>query len=259
MDIQKLQRTIVQGLEDVKAQNIQVFDTEHLSALFERVIVACGTSNRQTKALAASVRDAVRDAGFPILSTEGEGNGEWVIVDCAAAVVHIMQPSIREYYHLEEIWGEKPIALEKLLAAAKKLQATAKASNSKKIPSKVVAKAVKTVAVKKIVAKKTVLKKDLVPIEKVMATKKAVAKKVTIKKTIVVPVSQAVAAKKVAKKAAPIKKTAPTVSVVTRTVGVKRSTSTQDKTQVSTVRATKLVAKKPSQKPVAKKTRLPVK
>ena len=111
-DTQKLQRAIVDGLEDVKAQDIQVFDTEHLSALFERVIVASGTSNRQTKALAASVRDAVREAGFPKPRIEGEANGEWIIVDCAQAVVHIMQPGIRTYYHLEELWGEKPVRLK---------------------------------------------------------------------------------------------------------------------------------------------------
>ena len=111
-DIQKLQRAIVDGLEDVKAQDIQVFDTEHLSALFERVIVASGTSNRQTKALAASVRDAVRDAGFGKPRLEGEANGEWIIVDCGQAVVHIMQPSFRQYYHLEELWGEKPVRLK---------------------------------------------------------------------------------------------------------------------------------------------------
>ncbi|MBU2289140.1 MAG: ribosome silencing factor [Gammaproteobacteria bacterium] len=108
-DTQKLQRAIVDGLEDVKAQDIQVFDTEHLSPLFERVIVASGTSNRQTKALAASVRDAVREAGFGKPRIEGEVNGEWIIVDCGAAVAHIMQPAIRQYYHLEEIWGEKPV------------------------------------------------------------------------------------------------------------------------------------------------------
>jgi len=112
MDIRKLQRAIVDGLEDVKAQNIQVFNTEHLSPLFERVIVAAGASNRQTKALASSVRDAVRSAGMDVLRTEGEENGEWIIVDCGAAVAHIMQPSIRDYYRLEEIWGGKPVAIK---------------------------------------------------------------------------------------------------------------------------------------------------
>src|ERR1700759_4756285 len=112
MDIRKLQRAIVDGLEDVKAQNIQVFNTEQLSPLFERVIVASGQSHRQTKALAASVRDAVRAAGMDVLRTEGEENGEWIIVDCGAAVAHIMQPSIRDYYRLEEIWGGKPVAIK---------------------------------------------------------------------------------------------------------------------------------------------------
>ncbi len=112
MDIRKLQRAIVDGLEDTKAQNILVFNTAHLSPLFERVIVASGTSNRQTKALAASVRDAVRVAGFPVLATEGADNGEWIIVDCGAAVAHIMQPSIRAYYRLEEIWGGKAVKMK---------------------------------------------------------------------------------------------------------------------------------------------------
>jgi ribosome-associated protein len=111
-DVQKLQRAIIDGLEDVKAQDIQVFDTEHITSLFERVIIASGTSNRQTKALAASVRDAVRDAGFAKPRIEGEANGEWIIVDCGAAVAHIMQPTIRQYYHLEELWGDKPVKLK---------------------------------------------------------------------------------------------------------------------------------------------------
>lgn len=112
MDIRKLQRAIVDGLEDVKAQNIVVFNTEQLSPLFERVIIASGTSNRQTKALASSVRETVKARGMPVLRTEGEDNGEWIIVDCGAAVAHIMQPAIRDYYHLEEIWGGKPVRVK---------------------------------------------------------------------------------------------------------------------------------------------------
>ena len=134
-DIQKLQRAIVDGLEDVKAQDIQVFDTEHLSPLFERVIVASGTSNRQTKALASSVRDAVREAGFGKPRVEGEVNGEWIIVDCGAAVAHIMQPAIRRYYHLEEIWGDKPVRTR--LGAARPAVASADPSEAaEKAPAK---------------------------------------------------------------------------------------------------------------------------
>jgi ribosome-associated protein len=112
MDIRKLQRAIVDGLEDVKAHDIRVFNTEHLSPLFERVIVASGTSNRQTKALASSVRDAVKSRGMQVMRTEGEDNGEWIIVDCGAAVVHVMQPAIRQYYNLEELWGDKAVHMK---------------------------------------------------------------------------------------------------------------------------------------------------
>jgi ribosome-associated protein len=112
MDIRKLQRAIVDGLEDVKAQDIRVFNTSHLTELFDRVIVASGNSNRQTKALASSVREKVKEAGGDIVSTEGEDIGEWVLVDCGDAVVHILQPALRQYYNLEEIWGEKPVRVK---------------------------------------------------------------------------------------------------------------------------------------------------
>ena len=111
-DTQKLQRIVVDALEDVKAQEIVVFDTEEMSALFERVIIASGTSNRQTKALAASVRDKVKESGYPKPRIEGEDNGEWIIVDCGSVVAHVMQPTIRSYYNLEEIWGDKPVRLK---------------------------------------------------------------------------------------------------------------------------------------------------
>ncbi|HYS68233.1 MAG TPA: ribosome silencing factor [Paraburkholderia sp.] len=112
MDIRKLQRVIVDALEDVKAQDIKVFNTSHLTALFDRVIVASGTSNRQTKALASSVRESVKEAGGDIISTEGEDIGEWVLVDCGDAIVHILQPALRQYYNLEEIWGDKPVRIK---------------------------------------------------------------------------------------------------------------------------------------------------
>jgi ribosome-associated protein len=155
MDIRKLQRVIVDGLEDVKAHDIRVFNTEHLSPLFERVIVASGNSNRQTKALASSVRDAVKSRGLAVPRTEGEDNGEWIIVDCGAAVVHVMQPAIRQYYNLEEIWGEKSVKMKmdtavpaKKKAAPKKVAAKAGAAKApaKKAPAKRAAPAKKKAA-----------------------------------------------------------------------------------------------------------------
>lgn len=207
MDIRKLQRAIVDGLEDVKAQNIVVFNTEHLSPLFERVIIASGTSNRQTKALASSVREAVKGRGMQVMRTEGEDNGEWIIVDCGAAVVHVMQPAIRDYYHLEEIWGEKPVKLKvasgevklvkaseeapakkapatkKAAAPAKKAPAAKKAAPAKKGVSRVVGSKTPATKTIKVGAAKPAAKKAAAPAKKAMPAKKVVARKAPAKKT----------------------------------------------------------------------------
>lgn len=219
-DIQKLQRAIVDGLEDIKAQDIMVFDTEHLSSLFERVIIASGTSNRQTKGLAASVRDAVRDAGFAKPRIEGEANGEWIIVDCGQAVVHIMQPSFRQYYHLEELWGDKPVRLKlgsekparpesaKALAEAPKVEGSLRRSNAAKkgvqeaFPSKA--------QLKKAEAAKAPARKS--PARKTPA-KAAVATSAPVTKVVVKAPAKPAAKKAVAKRSAaskaPVKRAAP--------------------------------------------------
>ncbi|MBC7916361.1 MAG: ribosome silencing factor [Rhodoferax sp.] len=215
-DIQKLQRAIVDGLEDVKAQDIVVFDTEHLSSLFERVIIASGTSNRQTKALAASVRDAVREGGFPKPRIEGESNGEWIIVDCAQAVVHIFQPTFRQYYHLEELWGEKPVRLKLGAAKPEARQAEKPVSKApaKKVPepsmrrSSAAKKGVEEAFPSKAALKKAAAK--AAPAKRAPA-KRAVPKAPAVKtaaKTIVVKAPAKTIAKVAAKKAAP-KKPAP--------------------------------------------------
>ncbi len=112
MDIRKQQRAIVDALEDVKAQDIQVYNTQELTGLFDRVVIASATSNRQTRALAKSVEDKARELGIAIIATEGLETGEWVLVDLGDIVVHIMQPAIRQYYNLEEIWGGKPVRMK---------------------------------------------------------------------------------------------------------------------------------------------------
>ena len=173
MDIRKLQRVIVDGLEDVKGQNIAVFDTEHLSPLFERVIIASGTSNRQTRALAASVRDAVKGSGHAMPRVEGEDNGEWIIVDCGAAVVHLMQPGIREYYHLEELWGDKPVRLKLDKSAA----GLVKASDPEAAPA-----AKKAPAARKVpAAKKVAAAKKAVPAKKAPALPRGVTRTVGVR------------------------------------------------------------------------------
>ena len=114
MDIQKLQRLVIDALEDVKAQDIKVFNTSHITSLFDRVVIASGTSNRQTRSLASSVADKAREHNVPVLAFEGEDTGEWVLVDLGDIVVHCMQPAIRQYYNLEEIWGGKPVRVKLL-------------------------------------------------------------------------------------------------------------------------------------------------
>ncbi|OUM01872.1 ribosome silencing factor [Variovorax sp. JS1663] len=206
-DTQKLQRAIVDGLEDVKAQDIQVFDTEHLSPLFERVIVASGTSNRQTKALAASVRDAVRDAGFNKPRVEGEENGEWIIVDCGAAVAHIMQPAIRQYYHLEEIWGDKPVRMK--FGAAKPMAArSAEEPPAAKAPS-----LKRTSAAKTAHRAADATAKPRPAAKKAAAGKKPAAKKAAVKTVVV---NKAPVKKAAAKKAAPAAKKAPRKTTTAR-------------------------------------------
>ncbi len=212
--VQLLQRAIVDGLEDVKAQDIQVFNTEHLSPLFERVIVAAGTSNRQTKALAASVKDAVKEAGFPKPRTEGEDNGEWIIVDCGPVVAHIMQPMIRQYYRLEEMWGDTPVRVKlgaaKPKAAKAQAEAAADTEASKKKPAArktASADSAAAAPVKKVAAKKPAVKKISGTVAKKPAVKKTSAAATV--KTVVVnkpkaskPAAKSAAAKPAAKKPA---------------------------------------------------------
>jgi ribosome-associated protein len=161
----------VDALEDVKAQDIQVFDTTLITTLFDRVVVASGTSNRQTRALAKSVHDKVREAGAPVLSMEGTDAGEWVLVDLGDVVVHIMQPVTREHYRLEDIWGEVSVSLEDITKPFRR-RTPAKRPAAKKPASK-------SPAAKKPAAKKAPAKKPAGPRPpaKKPATKKPAAKK----------------------------------------------------------------------------------
>ncbi len=218
MDIKKLQALVIDALEDVKAQDIKVFDTTHLTSLFDRIAVASGTSNRQTKALASSVRDKVKEAGGEILSVEGEGTGEWVLVDLGDMIVHIMQPAIRAYYRLEEIWGEKEVKL----GAAKRV-ATASKNAGAVVPRKVsrhlttnqvealpvIEKSGSPVAVKKTSTRKPVAKKTAAKstVAKKAASKKPPVQKITLK-TPAAKKPRASAAKTAAKSSKPASKSA---------------------------------------------------
>ncbi len=108
MDIRKLQKIVVSALEDIKGKNIEVINTSKLTSMFDYVVIATGDSNRQVKALANNVVVKVKEAGGEIVSTEGEDGGELVLVDIGDIVVHVMQPSVRQHYNLEELWQLTP-------------------------------------------------------------------------------------------------------------------------------------------------------
>lgn len=131
MDLRKLQRIVVEALDDIKAQDIQIFNTTGQTELFDRVVIATATSNRQTRALAAHLRDTVKTAGGNVIAVEGEESGEWVLVDLGDIVVHIMQPAIRSYYRLEDLWGQKPVRLKALSRTASSTLASASDSTAR--------------------------------------------------------------------------------------------------------------------------------
>jgi ribosome-associated protein len=236
MDIKKLQGLVVDALEDVKAQDIRVFDTTHLTSMFDRIAIASGTSNRQTKALASSVRDSVKAAGGHIISMEGEGTGEWVLVDLGDMVVHIMQPAIRAYYRLEELWGEKEIKL-----GASTRSATSAKQTLVKASGHITKTAVKKPTGTKAPAKKVAPEKTRVteaaatraPVKKT-AAKKAVAKKVVAKKSVA---QKATIKKVVAKKTTPKKSAAQKTPA--RKAPARKTGSTARKTPASKTGATR--------------------
>lgn len=228
LDIKKLQEVIVEALDDIKGRDIVVFDTIKGSAEFDRVIIATADVARQTKALAMNVIDKVKAAGGRIVSMEGGASGEWILVDCGDAIVHIMQPAARQHYNLEELWGQKQVkvltAAERAAEVARKLAEKAKAAK-KAVAKKPVSKkpAVKKPATKQSVTKKPVLKKAA---DKKAVAKKPVKKTSSVKKTVV----NKVAARKVAAKngvaKAPTAKRAVTRGSVAKKVPARKAAKT---------------------------------
>jgi ribosome-associated protein len=129
MDIRTKQRAVVEALEDIKGHDIIVYNTARMPSMFERVVIASGDSNRQVKALADRVQERIKALGSRVYGVEGESSGEWVLVDLGDVVVHIMHPTVREFYNLEEVWGGKPVRLK---AAKKKKPAAKKRAKAKR-------------------------------------------------------------------------------------------------------------------------------
>ena len=184
-------KVVVDALDDVKGQDICVYDTTKKTSAFDHVVIASGTSNRQTRALANAVEKAVKEASGKVVGVEGTETGEWVLVDCGSIVCHCMQPNIRKYYDLEELWGPDALDVNALFA---------KAASQAEEEAPVKAKATpKKTATKKATTKKATEKK---PAAKKSTTKKAATKKVAAKKTAVkkAPAKKTAAKKTVAKK-----------------------------------------------------------
>ena len=134
-----LSAVVIDALEDIKARDIQLVNVSKITSVFDYIAIASADSTRQTKALANNVVTKVKEAGFFVIGTEGEGSGEWVLVDCGDVVVHIMQPAIREYYKLEELWREgklefpRPKTAKPMPKAEAALEAAPK---GRKVPAK---------------------------------------------------------------------------------------------------------------------------
>ena len=222
MNKKELLKTVVDALEDVKGQDIRVYDTTKKTSAFDHIVIASGTSNRQTRALASSVAKAVKAAGGKVSGTEGTDTGEWVLVDCGSVVCHCMQPNIRQYYDLEELWGPDALDLKTLFSKVseaeeekeeKATKPTRKRTATKKTAAKKTsasaakeAKPAKKTAEKKVASKKPTTKKVATTKKAAAAKKPAVAKKPAATKK---PVAKKAPAKKpVAKKATPKKTTA---------------------------------------------------
>lgn len=105
MNAAEITRIAVDALEEIKGKDITVLQVGHLTPLFETMVIASGDSTRQVKALADNVQEKIKEAGGEILGSEGEGAGEWVLVDAVDVLIHVMHPAVRQHYNLEELWG----------------------------------------------------------------------------------------------------------------------------------------------------------
>ncbi len=110
MHVEAVKAAVIGALEEIKARDITVLDVRKLTSLFDYMIIASADSTRQTRALANNVQDKLRDAGGRVQGVEGEQSGEWVLLDLGEIIVHVMQPAVRAYYNLEQLWGGKPPA-----------------------------------------------------------------------------------------------------------------------------------------------------
>lgn len=108
MESEELKELVIDALEDIKGQNIVTLDVTKQTDIADHMVVASGSSARQVGALVDSVLDKARQAGVPVVGVEGQDTGEWVLIDLADVIVHVMLPAVREFYDLERLWSLGP-------------------------------------------------------------------------------------------------------------------------------------------------------
>lgn len=132
--VSPLQQIVSSALEDMKAINVRVLDVRGLTDIADTMVIASGTSDRHVRSIADNVSQKAKKAGFRPLGTEGARDGEWVLVDLADILVHVMLPRVREFYGLESLWeGGAPVAVPSKPAAAKPRAARAAAARRRRV------------------------------------------------------------------------------------------------------------------------------
>jgi ribosome-associated protein len=112
MKAEQLTQVVIEALDDMKAQNIHVIDVRDKTSVTDVMVVSSGTSARQVRSQAERVVEKSKENGVMPIGVEGETEGEWVLVDLGDVVVHIMQPTIRDFYHLEKLWATDEVNVD---------------------------------------------------------------------------------------------------------------------------------------------------
>lgn len=108
MRVDRIVKAAVEALEDIKGRDIVVLNVVKLTAMFDRVIIATGDSTRQVRSLAENVQSKIREKGGTVQGMEGLQTSEWVLIDLGTVIVHVMLPTVRAHYNLEELWTARP-------------------------------------------------------------------------------------------------------------------------------------------------------
>ena len=105
MKAETLAKKVINGLDEMKAIDIRSIDVKKLTSIADIMIFASGRSDRQVRALAQKAVEIAKKADAAVLGTEGEREGQWILVDLGDVIVHVMHPTARAYYQIEKLWA----------------------------------------------------------------------------------------------------------------------------------------------------------